>query len=87
VIAQSPSGEQFSDTIAVRNYLLPGIWDRSDAKGKMLDLICNRDGGIDLIVDGKVHPVYNAMDLKTQWVGCFNPRVIEILNGTSHERL
>jgi len=70
----------FADTKAVRDYLLPGIWSRDDARGRELDLICNNRGGVDLKVDSKIHQLFNAEDFNDPyWLAHFNPRVIQIL--------
>ena len=80
MIAPLSSGTSFSDTKAVRDFCLPGLWRRDDARGRELDLWCNQNGGIDLVVDGKTHPIFTAKDLSEPcWLGHFNPRIIQIL--------
>ena len=66
-----------------RDFLLPGIWNRGDARGRDLGLVDNDDGGLDLIVDGKRHALFTRDELEDRqaFVGAFNPRVTEILKG------
>ncbi len=69
-----------TDINAVKDYLLPGIWCRNDARGRELDLVCNKSGGIDLRVDSKTHSLFSSEDFKDPyWRADFNPRVIRIL--------